>query len=57
MVIFNSTWRKRGKRESGNFVFQENKKEINIEIEEEIGIEIEEKINCEVGNLEIDLEN
>ena len=36
---------------------QENKEEINIEIKGEIGIEIEEKINCEVGNLEIDLEN
>ena len=38
-------------------MFQENKEDINIEIEEEIGIEIEEKINFEVGNLEIDLEN
>ena len=38
-------------------VFQENKEEINIEIKGEIGIEIEEKINCEVGNLEIYLEN
>ena len=36
-------------------VFQENKEEINIEIEGEIGIKIEEKINCEVGNVEIDL--
>ena len=57
MVICNSTWRRRGRRESGNFVFQENKEKINIEIEEEIGIEIEEKINCELGNLENELEN
>ena len=57
MVICNSTWRRRGRRERGNFMFQENKEDINIEIEEEIGIEIEEKINCEVGNLENDLEN
>ena len=38
-------------------VFQEKKEESNIEIKGEIGIEIEEKINCEVGNLEIYLEN
>ena len=57
MVICNSTWRRRETRERGNFVFQENKEKINIEIEEEIGIKIEEKINYEVGNLEINLEN
>ena len=55
MVICNSTQRRRGRRERGNFVFQENNEEINIEIEEEIGIEIEEKINCELGNLEYEL--
>ena len=38
-------------------VFQENKEKINIKIEEQISIEIKEKIDCEVGNLEIDLEN
>ena len=57
MVIYNATWRRRGIREIGYFVFQENNEDNNIEIEEEIGIEIEEKINCEIGNLQNDLEN